>query len=132
MYADVTAVNNQALGQPLILQCSVTTIRDINSRVDFVWISNGKELEKVKGASGKLTVNNLVVYTDHYIISQLSTADNNSLYICEVVINRNQVISATGNFTMNITGKLNNNVVTIYSYYGTFKAENFCGFINFA
>ena len=37
----------QTDGQPLILQCSVTTIRDINSRVDFVWISNGTELKKV-------------------------------------------------------------------------------------
>ena len=106
MYADVTAVNNQALGQPLILQCSVTTIRDINSRVDFVWISNGKELEKVKGASGKLTVNNLVVYTDHYIISQLSTADNSSVYTCEVTVSGTHLISIIGNITLSITGKL--------------------------
>ena len=99
----MTAVNNQTEGQPLILQCSVTTIRDINSRVDFVWISNGIELRRVEGVAGEPTVNNLAVYTDHYIIPQLSDADNNSLYICEV---RSQLISATGNITLNITGKL--------------------------
>ena len=103
------AVNNQmAVGQPLILQCSVTTIRDINSRVDFVWISNGIELERVEGVTGVSSRNNLVVYTDHYIISQLNIADNNSLYTCEVIINRSPLISATGNFTLNITGKLFN------------------------
>ena len=100
-------VNNQTIGQPLILQCSVTTIRDINSRVDFVWISNGTELERVEGVTGDISsANNLAIYTNHYIISQLSIADNNSSYTCEVIINRSPLISATGNFTLNITGKV--------------------------
>ena len=113
----MTAVNNQTEGQPLILQCSVTTIRDINSRVDFVWISNGIELRRVEGVVGEPTMNNLEMYTDHYIIPQLtdapqlSDAGNNSLYICEVVINRSPVISATGNITLNIAGKLTINAV---------------------
>ena len=102
------AVNNQTVGQPLILQCSVTTIRDINSRVDFVWISNGTELERVEGVTGESSTNNLAVYTDYYIISQLSIADNNSLYACEVTINRSTLICAcaSSNFTLHITGKL--------------------------
>ena len=101
------AVNNQTeVGQPLILQCSATTIRDINSRVDFVWISNGTELKRVEGVTGVSSTNNLAFYTDHYIISQLSIVDNNSLYTCEVIINRSPLISATGNFTFNITGKV--------------------------
>ena len=104
---DVIAVNNQTVGQPLILQCSVTTIRGINSRVDFVWISNGTELERVEGVTGESSTNNLAVYRDYYIIPQLSIADNNSLYTCEVIINRSPLtsLSATDNFTPNITGK---------------------------
>ena len=101
----MTAVNNQTVGQPLILQCSVTTIRDVNSRVDFVWISNGRELERVEGVTGASSTNNLVVYTDYYIIPQLSIADNNSLYTCEVIINSSRLISANGTLTLNITGK---------------------------
>ena len=100
----VTAVNNQIEGQPLILQCSVTTIRDINSRVDFVWISHGIELRRVEGVGGKSRVNDLT-YTDNYLISRLSTSDNNSLYTCEVVINKIRPISATSNFTLNMFGK---------------------------
>ena len=102
---DVIAVNNQTVGQPLILECSVTTIRDINSRVDFVWISNGRELERVEGVTGTSSTNNLAVYEDYYIIPQLSIADNNSLYTCEVIINRSPLISATDNITLNVTGK---------------------------
>ena len=99
----VTALNIQTtIGQPLILQCSVTTIRDINSRVDFVWISNGTELERVEGVTGVSSANNLAIYTNHYIIPQLSIADNNSLYTCEVIINRSPLLSATGNFTLKL------------------------------
>ena len=99
----VTTLNIQTtIGQPLILQCSVTTIRDINSRVDFVWISNGTELERVEGVTGVSSANNLAVYTNHYIIPQLSIADNNSLYTCEVIINRSPLLSATGNFTLKL------------------------------
>ena len=110
------AVNNQTEGQLLILQCSVTTIRDINSRVDFVWISNGIELRRVEGVVGEPTVSNLVLYTDHYIIPQLSNADNNSLYTCEVVINTTQLISAAGNIILTVTGKFN--VVTMCTITG--------------
>ena len=117
MYIDVIAVNNQTVGQPLILQCSVTTIRDINSRVDFVWISNGTELERVEGASGKLTENNSAVYTCHYVVPHLSIADNNNLYTCAVIINRTQLtsLSAMGNFTLNIIGKLHVLCIDWYS-----------------
>jgi len=107
MYVDVTAINSQMVGQPLILQCSVTIIKDTNSRVDFVWISDGKELKRVERVIGKSTANNSVFCTDHYIISQLSTADNNILYTCKVMINTNQLLLASGNFTLSVTGKLN-------------------------
>ena len=103
----MTAVNNQTEGRPLILQCSVTTIRDINSRVDFVWISNGIELRRVEGVVGEPTVRNLTVYTDHYIIPQLSNADNYTVYKCEVIVNERNLISITGNIILNITGKNN-------------------------
>ena len=108
----MTAVNNQTEGHPLILQCSVTTIRVINSRVDFVWISNGIELRRVEGVVGEPTVNNFAVYTDHYIIPQLSIADNNTVYKCEVTFKGTQLVSFTGNITLDITGK--NSVLYTY------------------
>ena len=104
---NVRAVSNQTIGQPLILQCIFTTNKDINGRVDFVWISDDVEVERVEGVVGEPVVNNLSRYTNHYVISQLSIADNNSLYICKVLISGNQLISFAGNITLNVTGKLN-------------------------
>ena len=71
-----------------------------------MWVSNGRELERVEGVTGESSTNNLAVYTDYYIIPQLSIADNNSLYTCEVIINRSPLISASNNVTLYITGKL--------------------------
>ena len=72
-----------------------------------MWISNGTELERVEGVTGESSTNNLAVYTDNYVIPQLSFADYNSLYTCEVIINRTQLtsLSATGNLTLNFTGE---------------------------
>ena len=96
----VTALSSQRVGEALVLQCSVTTIRDINSRVDFMWISNGRELERVEGVTGESSTNNLAVYTDYYIILKLSIADNNSSYACKVIINTSPLMSATGSITL--------------------------------
>ena len=103
---DVAVLGKQTVGQPLILQCSATTKTDINSRADFVWISNGIELERV-GIVGESSTNNSVVYRDYYIIRQLTAAHNNSVYTCEVIINEVQPLSATDVFTLNVstTGK---------------------------
>ena len=40
---NVTVISTQTVGQPLSLECSVIAIRDITSRVDIVWNSNGVE-----------------------------------------------------------------------------------------
>ena len=96
------AVNGQTEGQPLILQCSVTTIRDINSRVDLVWISNGIELRRVEGVSDKIMAGSLVVYTDYYIVSRLNIYDSNRVYVCKVIVNKIRPLSATSNFTLNV------------------------------
>ena len=44
----VTAPNTQTVGQSLTLQCEVTTVRGITSRVDIVWSSDGTVFEKDK------------------------------------------------------------------------------------
>ena len=43
----VTAPKNQMVGQSLIVQCEVTTVRGITSRVDIVWSSDGTELVRI-------------------------------------------------------------------------------------
>ena len=101
---NVTAPNNQTVGQSLTLQCEVTTVRGITSRVDIVWSSNGTELNRTDGISLSMMGNSLV-YIDSYTISQLSTTDDGRVIQCEVVINVSPPVMASDNITLDVTGK---------------------------
>ena len=98
----MTALNTLIVGQSVTLQCKVTTVRGITSRVDIVWSSNGIELERMNNVSSN-TMNSLLVYTDYYTISQLSTTDDDKAIQCEGVINAN--MSVLDALILNVTGK---------------------------
>ena len=100
----VTAPNTQTVGQSLTLQCEVTTVRGITSRVDIVWSSDGTELERMNDVSST-TMGNSLVYTDSYTISQLSTTDEGRVIQCDVVIITSPPVMASDNVTLNVTGK---------------------------
>ena len=104
----VTALNDtQTVGQSLTLQCNVTTMRGITSRVDIVWSSGSTELRRMDSVS--LTeMSNSLVYTDTYTISQLSTFDDGSVIQCEVVINPNSpfTVKADTSVTLDVTGMI--------------------------
>ena len=92
------------MGQSLILQCEVTTVRGITSGVDIVWSTGDMELERMNGVSST-TMDNSLVYTHSYTISQLSTTDDGRVIQCEVVINTSQSIMATDSITLDVTGE---------------------------
>ena len=100
----VTAPNTQTVGQSLTLQCEVTTVRGIPSRVDIVWSSNGTELERMNNVSST-TMDNSLVYTDSYTISRLNTTDDGRVIQCEVVINTSPSVMATESITLDVTGE---------------------------
>ena len=92
------------MGQSLTLQCKVTTVRGVTSRVDIVWSSDGTDLERTNNVSST-TMYNLLVFTNSYTLSQLSTTDDGKVIQCEVVINTSPSVTATNNITMNVTGE---------------------------
>ena len=100
----VTAPNTQTVGQSLTLQCEVTTVRGITSKVDIVWSSGGTELQRMDNVSSTMMSDSLV-YTNSYTISQLSTTDDGRVIQCEVVINVNPEIVANDSITLDVTGK---------------------------
>ena len=100
----VTALNNQAVGQSLTLQCNVTTVRGITSRVDIVWRNGSTVLQIVNDTTATSTLNNQMVYTDSWDIS-LHTDHNDSLIQCEVVINASPSVTASDSITLDVTGK---------------------------
>ena len=100
----MTAPNTQTVGQSLTLQCEVTTVRGITSRVDIVWSSDGTELQRMNDVSST-TMDNSLVYTDSYTISQLSTTDEGRVIQCEVVINASPSVMASDSITLDVTGE---------------------------
>ena len=88
----MTALDNQQVGDPLLLECNVTTVRGITSSVDIVWITNDT-VKRVNNVSGE-TVGNYSVYRSIYNDSGI-LQDNNRTYQCSVNIS---VVSATDTF----------------------------------
>ena len=100
----MTAPNTQTVGQSLTLQCAVTTVRGITSRVDIVWRIGSLELERLNNASST-TMDNSLVYIHSHTISPLSTDDENGVYQCNVVINADPMVMANNNITLDVTGE---------------------------
>ena len=96
---NVTAPNMPKVGQPLMLECKVTTMRGITSKVDIVWSSNGTELRRLNGTT-PTTVNDSQVYSDYYTIKLLRTFDKGRVIQCEGIIRATTSISSTNNLTL--------------------------------
>ena len=106
----VTPTIGHILGQSLTLQCEVTAVRGITSRVDIVWSSDGTELERMNDVSST-TMDNSLVYTDSYTISQLSETDEGRVIQCDVVINASPPVTANNNVTLDVMGMYIYNII---------------------
>ena len=95
--------STQIVGQSLTLECSVTTVRGITSRVDIVWSRSDGILETITGVNTNFSSDNITVYLSSYTVPQLSTADDGRVYQCEVVINTSPLVMATGSVTLDVT-----------------------------
>ena len=62
------------------------------------------ELNRTDGISST-TIDSLLVYTDSYTISHLTTNDDDRVIQCEVVINTSPSIMASDSITLNVTGE---------------------------
>ena len=94
----------QLVGQSLTLQCEVTTVRGITSRVDIVWSSGGTVLRRINGTTAT-SMNNSLVYTESLNIPQLSTTDDGRVIQCEVVVNTSPSVMTTDSITLDVTGE---------------------------
>ena len=100
----VTALTTQTVGESLALQYKVTIVRGITIRVDIVWSNGGIEFERIIGVSLS-TVDNSLVYTAFYNISQLSTTDDGDTYECRVIVHGGSEVIAFESVRLNVTGK---------------------------
>jgi len=100
----VTTLNEQIVGQPLMLECALSTPRGINSRVDIVWTRGGVEVERINDVSSNFSSPEVVVYTNIYTIPLLGTIDDDIVYECEVIINSSPLRKIAKDFTIDVTG----------------------------
>ena len=98
--------NTQTVGQSLLLECIVATVRGITSAMDIVWSSHGVVFNTERDVSINLTTSYSASYTSTYIIPQLSTLDDGRAYSCRVVINTSQLVTATGSVILDVNGNL--------------------------
>ena len=100
----IVVISTQTVGQPLTLECNVTTVRGITSRVDIVWRSNGLELKRIEETNISSTSETLETYTVMYDAVQLNTSDDDRVFQCEGIINTSPPLLADVNITLNVTG----------------------------
>ena len=101
----VTALNSQTVGQSLMLECNVTTVRGVTSNVDITWSRNGAMIRNVT-ATNSPSVNDSQVYTDFYTIPRLTTNDDGGVYLCKVFIDSSTPVMAGGSITLDhVTGE---------------------------
>ena len=98
--------NVQTVGQSLLLECIVTTVRGITSTMDITWSSDDVVFITERNISINSTTLYTASYTSTYIIPQLSTLDDGRVYSCKVVINTTPPVAATGSIELDIVGNL--------------------------
>ena len=102
----VTVLQNAMMmvGQPLILECMVTTVRGINSQVDIVWRNINSD-EELRNTSIAIFNSSSVPYRDYLNISQVTTDDNDVTYQCEVTINAYPPVMEIDTVALHVNGK---------------------------
>ena len=109
----VTTLNEQIVGQPLMLECAMSTPRGITSRVDVVWSRDGVEVKHINDISSNFSSPEVVVYTNIYTIPLLGTYDDDIAYECEVIINSSPPLKISKDVTLNVFGKCSLNIVKL-------------------
>ena len=95
----------QTVGESLSLECIVTTVRGISSRIDVIWRSGGVEIQRTIGARISSSTSSSIIYRDFYNISLLTTAEEGRVYQCEGVINAAPNLITESNITLDVVGK---------------------------
>ena len=94
-------VGSPNICQPLTLECNVTTVRGVISRVDIIWSRGGVVLTRKNNTSVTIRKNSLL-FIDTFNISTINTVDRE--YHCEVVINTTPPVMANGSVSLDLMG----------------------------
>ena len=108
---EVISIDAVELGKATTLECNVTAVRGITSRVDIIWrigsnstIANSTIVKTVENVTVNI-VNNSAVYTNQLVTTPLSVNDNGIVYYCAVSINSTFGVSSHGTIVLDFIGK---------------------------
>ena len=101
---EIIAASILLIDQPLVLQCTATTVGNITSTVDIIWTTGSTQVRRVNNVTASSNINSSSIYNDSFIIPSLNVSDNGSVYECEVVINSVLPTRAKTNFNVSIPG----------------------------
>ena len=113
----ITAPNTQTVGQSLRLECNGTTVRGVTSDVEVVWRRGNTVVQTIRVTADTTTMNNLLVYSDSYTISQLNTSDDDIEYMCRLVIHASPVVGADTAVTLDVTGEYFLKINVLYGFH---------------
>ena len=100
----VTAQNSQQVGNSLTLDCTVTEVISGSNVVEIVWTDNSNAILRRINVTSTTAMGNLPVYTDSYIITQLTTSDQGREIQC-IANRRDPPVTDSGSIILSITGK---------------------------
>ena len=101
---NVSVTEPQIVGQSLTLECSVTTVRGITSRVDIVWSIDGVKVEMIERVNITILSETYAMYEAVYHIPLLSTSDDGRVYQCKAVVNTNPPVMGTDDVILDVIG----------------------------
>ena len=96
-------ISDLTIGDPLMLDCTVTAVRGISSSVDIIWTTGGRVVRRVNDTVADIG-NESAIYTDSFEISSLSAIDNGRVYQCTVVIDASPKVFGSDQIILNFDG----------------------------
>ena len=80
-------------------------MRGVTSNVEIVFRRGNTIVQTTRVTAATTTMNNLLVYSDFYTISELSTSDNDTEFKCRLVIRASPNVRADTAVTLDVTGE---------------------------
>jgi len=105
----ITPLNTPEVGDTLLVECSVTTVKDISIPVDIEWRNELNEIvQSIEMADVAIRHQDTEVYKNVYTIPMLSQNEAGKIYRCSGVINTDPPETVTSTFAIPaIGGKIN-------------------------
>ena len=102
---EVASIYTVEFGETTTLECNVTAVRGITSRVDIIWITgyNHTIVRRIEDVEPYI-LGNSAVYIDTLVTSPLNINDNGRFYNCAVTINSTFGVSSYAIIVLHLTG----------------------------